>query len=39
MCKKYTGFNFMVDAVCTLATSGLWLGWVVIRESRNGIAR
>ena len=33
--KKYTILNFVVDALLTLVTGGLWLIYVFARELRN----
>jgi len=33
--KKYTFWNFVLDATLTLFTGGLWLIWVLVREIRN----
>lgn len=34
--KKNYGFaKFLVDAVLTIATSGLWLIWIFVREMRS----
>jgi hypothetical protein len=32
--KPYGFFNFLVDAVLTVATGGLWLIWIFVREMR-----
>lgn len=32
--KRYTLFNFIVDAVLTCITGGIWLIWVFVREMR-----
>lgn len=34
MRKKYTLFNFVIDAILTIITSGLWLIWIFVREVR-----
>jgi ABC-type enterobactin transport system permease subunit len=33
--KRYTLFNFLVDAGLTVLTGGIWLIWIFIREMRN----
>lgn len=33
--RKYRLHNFVVDAVLTCVTGGLWLIWVFVREMRN----
>jgi len=33
--KKYGFFNFVVDALLTFITGGLWLIWIFVREMRN----
>lgn len=33
--KRYTLMSFMIDAILTLLTGGLWLIWVFVREMRN----
>lgn len=37
-CRRYGISNFIGDCVLTLATAGLWLIWVFIREVR-GVCR
>lgn len=32
--KKYRFRNFLLDAILTLLTGGLWLIWVFVREMR-----
>lgn len=32
--KKYRLHNFVIDAVLTCATGGLWLIWIFVREMR-----
>lgn len=32
--RRYGFFNFLVDAILTLLTGGLWLIWVFVREMR-----
>lgn len=32
--KSYGLFNFMIDALLTIFTSGLWLIWIFVREIR-----
>ena len=32
--RRYNLFNFIIDCVLTLITSGLWLIWVFVREMR-----
>ena len=33
--KKYGLGKFIVDALLTLCTGGLWLIWIFVREMRN----
>jgi uncharacterized membrane protein YjgN (DUF898 family) len=35
MKKKYGFTKFLVDAVLTIVTSGLWLIWIFVREMRS----
>lgn len=32
--RKYGLFNFAIDVILTLITSGFWLIWVFVREMR-----
>lgn len=32
--RRYTFANFLLDAFLTLATGGLWLIWIFVREIR-----
>jgi hypothetical protein len=32
--KRYRAHNFILDAILTLLTGGLWLIWVFAREMR-----
>jgi ABC-type enterobactin transport system permease subunit len=32
--KHYGFFKFLVDAVLTVCTGGLWLIWIFVREMR-----
>lgn len=32
--KRYGLGNFLVDAILTIITSGLWLIWIFVREMR-----
>lgn len=32
--KRYTLWNFIVDCILTMLTSGFWLIWIFIRENR-----
>lgn len=32
--QRYGIINFLVDAVLTIITSGLWLIWIFVREMR-----
>jgi len=34
MSRNYGCFNFILDAVLTLLTGGLWLIWIFVREMR-----
>jgi hypothetical protein len=34
MRKKYGFGNFVLDAVLTLLTGGIWLIWIFVREMR-----
>lgn len=33
--RKYTLARFLLDVLLTIATSGFWLIWIFIRETRN----
>jgi len=33
--KRYGFFSFAFDCIMTLATGGLWLVWIFVRELRN----
>lgn len=33
--RRYGLFNFLVDILLTVITSGLWLIWIFVREMRN----
>jgi hypothetical protein len=32
--KKYTLLNFIVDGTLVFLTGGIWIVWIVIRESQ-----
>jgi hypothetical protein len=32
--KRYGLFNFALDATLTVFTGGLWIIWIIVRESR-----
>jgi len=32
--RKYTAVNFLIDALLTVVTQGIWLIWIFIREMR-----
>ena len=32
--RKYGLFNFLVDVILTIFTSGFWLIWIFVRELR-----
>lgn len=34
--SKYTFANFLLDAILTVFTGGLWLIWIFVREIRRG---
>lgn len=34
MGRRYGFFNFLLDAILTFVTGGLWIIWILVREIR-----